>query len=104
MGLCGKLCTFLVLIIAVLIGLVLSGTLAQITPLMKFLDNFKVDGKQVLLGFAPALHRGTPWGYTFEELEATDLSGKVILVTGGNIGLGYWTAYHLAKQDAEVGM
>ena len=104
MGACGKICTFLVVLTAVLIGLVLSGTLAQITPLMRFIDNVKVNGKPVMLGMAPALHRGTPWGYTYEELEDTDLSGKVILVTGGNIGLGYWTAYNLAKQNAEVGM
>ena len=103
MGLFGKTCTLLVLLIAFVIGLALSGTLAKVTPLMHYIDTYNVGGKPILLGASPALHHGTPWGYTYEELEQTDLSGKVILVTGGNIGLGYWTAHNLAKQDAQVG-
>ena len=103
MGCCAKLCTFLVLFLAVSVGLILSGALAEVTPLMKFLDSLSFGGKEMLKGMVPAIHRGTPWGYTFEELQATDLSGQVVLITGGNIGLGYWTAYHLAKQDAQVG-
>ena len=103
MGFCGKLCTYLVLLLAVAIGIMLSGVLAQITPLMRFIDSLTVGGDPVLKGIVPAVHRGTPWGYTFEELQATDLSGRVIAITGGNIGLGYWTALNLAKQDAKVG-
>ena len=103
MGFCGKLCTYLVLLVAIAIGLVLSGAVAKITPLMKFIDSFSIGGNPVLMGIVPAVHRGTPWGYTFEELQATDLSGQVIVITGGNIGLGYWTALNLAKQDAKVG-
>ena len=67
MGRYGKLCTNLVLLVAIVAGLVLSGTIAQITPLMKFIDSYEISGKKVLLGMFPALHRGTPWGYTYEE-------------------------------------
>lgn len=104
MGCATKCCTMLVLFVAVAIGLVLSGALAEITPLMRYLDEGKVTGFDNLKGLVPAFHRGAPWGYTHEELSATDLTGQVILVTGGNIGLGFSTAKLLAKQNAEVGM
>ena len=104
MGFVTKCCGFLVLFVAVAIGMVLSGALAEITPLMKFLDQGKVVGTDSLKGLIPAFHRGTEWGYTFEDLEKTDLKGQTILVTGGNIGLGYSTAKLLAKQKANVGM
>ena len=103
MGRCGKLCNFVVLLLAGLIGLILSGILAKLTPLMKFLDSLTLGGKDVMKGLVPAIYRGTPWGYTFEELQDMDLSGQVVLITGGNSGLGYWTAYHLAKQGAQIG-
>ena len=30
------------------------------------------------------------------------LEGKIAVVTGANSGIGYWTAYWLAKNGAEV--
>ena len=34
--------------------------------------------------------------------EMPNLAGETILVTGGNVGLGYWTAHHLASSGATV--
>merc|ERR1712176_796237 len=51
------------------------------------------------MGF-PAMHNDIPWGFTLAEMP--DLSGETHLVTGGNVGLGYWTAYHLASHGAKV--
>jgi len=51
-------------------------------------------------GMAPAMHDGIPWGFSIEEIP--DLSDEVIVVTGANVGLGYWTAHHLAAQNATV--
>ncbi len=38
--------------------------------------------------------------WTFENIP--DLTGKLIIVTGANSGLGYWTTFHLASHHAEV--
>merc|ERR1719401_1808166 len=51
-------------------------------------------------GMFPAMHEGTPWGFTLDEMP--DLTGQTILVTGANVGLGYWTAYHAAAKGATV--
>eukprot|EP00756_Hemistasia_phaeocysticola_P062938 Hpha_TRINITY_DN6413_c0_g1::TRINITY_DN6413_c0_g1_i1::g.124::m.124 len=64
--------------------------LAFAAPFMDDIPRFK--------GWSPAHHRGKPYGYSFEQLP--DLSGKVVVVTGGNSGLGYWTALHLARKGA----
>ena len=40
----------------------------------------------------------------FTEKDIPDLTGHRILVTGGNSGLGYWTAWQLSKAKASVVM
>ncbi|KAJ1639201.1 hypothetical protein T492DRAFT_856962 [Pavlovales sp. CCMP2436] len=93
MGLLRGACTALpVALAAALIGLFFSGALAS-TGVFKWVDG---------MGFSPAMHHGigTPWGFTLGEM--LDLTGRVALVTGGNVRLGYWTAQHLAAANAKV--
>lgn len=52
------------------------------------------------MGMLPAMHDGEAWGFTHDEMP--DLTGHVVVVTGGNTGLGYWTARHLAAKRAKV--
>lgn len=54
-----------------------------------------------LEGVSPAF-AAEPWGYTLDELYNNNLSGQRALVTGGNSGIGYEIALHLAKLGAEV--
>jgi len=59
-------------------------------------DRTRLDSK----GFFPLHHREEPW--RFQHSEIPELTGKTIIVTGANVGLGYWTAYHLAQNNAKV--
>eukprot|EP01062_Namystynia_karyoxenos_P045607 TRINITY_DN3391_c0_g1_i3.p1 TRINITY_DN3391_c0_g1~~TRINITY_DN3391_c0_g1_i3.p1 ORF type:complete len:351 (+),score=96.89 TRINITY_DN3391_c0_g1_i3:86-1138(+) len=85
---CSTCCALLAVFVAAAVGL---------APLaLQYADGF--DGP--LKGFVPLSHRGKPFGFTFEQMP--DLSGKVAVVTGANIGLGYWTALHLARKGART--
>jgi len=80
MGLCRALCSILALVTAA--------------------SWYFVVNHSPLTGIVPLAHVGIPWGYT--EAEIPDLTGKVALVTGANVGLGRGTAQLLAKHNAEV--
>lgn len=99
LGCCGKTCVVLVLLIAIGVGALVSGLVRQ-WGLFSFLDGFEPGGKAALKGLAPAMHDGIAWGFSFDEMP--DLSNEVIVVTGANVGLGYWTAHHLAAKNATV--
>jgi len=65
-----------------------------------YLDELDTGRGQAFMGMTPAVHVGRSWGFTLEEIP--DLTGETIFVTGGNVGLGYWTAYHLASKGGTV--
>eukprot|EP00931_Biecheleriopsis_adriatica_P079810 TRINITY_DN53159_c0_g1_i1.p1 TRINITY_DN53159_c0_g1~~TRINITY_DN53159_c0_g1_i1.p1 ORF type:complete len:371 (-),score=71.70 TRINITY_DN53159_c0_g1_i1:145-1257(-) len=96
---CCKCSAICVLLFAVLLGVLLSGQLAK-TGIFAHLDQLDTGRGQALMGMSPAVHIGTSWGFTLQEIP--DLTGETIFVTGGNVGLGYWTAYHLASKGATV--
>jgi len=50
-------------------------------------------------GLIPAIHKG-PWRFSEEEIP--NLNEHTSVITGGNVGLGYWTAYHIAKAGGRV--
>ena len=51
------------------------------------------------LGLTPLIYTGE-YGFNFEDIP--DLTGKRALVTGANVGLGYYTSLHLARNGADV--
>ena len=51
-------------------------------------------------GVCPYVHIGTPFGFSTERIPSQ--RGKTFLITGANVGLGYWTAHHLAAAGGHV--
>eukprot|EP00927_Polykrikos_kofoidii_P019043 TRINITY_DN18877_c0_g1_i3.p1 TRINITY_DN18877_c0_g1~~TRINITY_DN18877_c0_g1_i3.p1 ORF type:complete len:396 (+),score=40.15 TRINITY_DN18877_c0_g1_i3:73-1188(+) len=103
MGVCSFCCkstAVLVALLAIFLGALFSGALKS-TGIFAYVDKFAGSrGAPYFMGMFPAMHEGTPWGFTLEQMP--DLSGETFLVTGGNVGLGYWTAYHLASRNGRV--
>jgi hypothetical protein len=66
----------------------------------RWADGFEGSRGKFFTGMTPALHEGKPWG--FQAADIPDLAGEVAFVTGANVGLGYWTAHHLADHGATV--
>lgn len=89
-----------VAIVAIVVGIVSSGALTR-TGIFRWQDSHVGErGGTLFKGMFPVHHEGIPWGFTHEEMAALDLTGETILVTGANVGLGYWTARHLAASGA----
>eukprot|EP00927_Polykrikos_kofoidii_P053179 TRINITY_DN4743_c0_g1_i1.p1 TRINITY_DN4743_c0_g1~~TRINITY_DN4743_c0_g1_i1.p1 ORF type:complete len:372 (-),score=45.22 TRINITY_DN4743_c0_g1_i1:324-1439(-) len=103
MGLCGLLCrssAVIIALISILVGALYSGAVKSIGIFTYFDTHVGDRGAPRWRGIIPVMHEGTPWGFTVEEIP--DLQGETLLVTGGNVGLGYWTAYHLAAKNGRV--
>jgi hypothetical protein len=88
-----------VLLLSILIGTLFSGHLAK-TGIFAYFDSYEGERGTFFKGMFPAMHQGTPWGFTHAEIPP--LGGKVVLVTGANTGLGYWTARYPVSFRARV--
>lgn len=90
MGICGAIFFF----VAVALGLLFSGTLSK----------YNVVSDDVMppffVGMVPVLTPAKDLPITYDKID--NLEGKVAIVTGANIGVGYWTAHHLALRGATV--
>lgn len=54
------------------------------------------------IGSIPMLHSEENWGYNFEDLDKTNLTGQTALITGANSGIGLEIARALSRQGASV--
>lgn len=102
MGCCSlllKLSAVLAALLAVLVGLISSGVLVDY-GIVQAMDAYQGSRGTFFKGMNPFLHQGTPWGFTEDQIP--NLTDQTIIVTGANVGLGYWSTYHLAKAGASV--
>jgi len=91
-------CTICVAVLALFLGALYSGILAK-TGVFTILDDVDFGRGPIFRGMIPAIHKGQ-WGFSEEEMP--DLQGHTSIITGANVGLGYWTAYHIAKAGGRV--
>eukprot|EP00040_Diaphanoeca_grandis_P022028 m.117860 g.117860 ORF g.117860 m.117860 type:complete len:362 (-) comp28612_c0_seq1:70-1155(-) len=96
---CFKGGAYLVATVAVLIGCLVAGVPTQLG-----FWKWAAFGPMYpnLVGLAPAFHHDVKWGFTWDELDAIDLTGQTALVTGANSGVGYEMALALAQQKATL--
>jgi len=95
-----NLCGSLTLILALVIGGLYSGALTRI-GIFDYIDDLELaGGNKVLMGMFPATHAKKPFGFTPSDMP--NLQGQTYVVTGGNVGLGKWTAHYIAKAGGRV--
>ena len=83
------LLAFLVLLVAVFLGLLTSGFLANHTPLFRYMDQYHSGRGKIFMGGSPGTHEKDEWGYSLEQFVSLDLAGKNYVITGGNSGMAY---------------
>ena len=96
-GSCLKGCSVIICILSILIGLLLSGRLRD-WGCTKWID----PGIVRVRGTFPFIYDqyGGKEEFGFDDIPK--LNGKVAVVTGANVGLGYYTSLHLARNGARV--
>jgi len=103
MACCARFCAVLVALIAIAVGLVGSGSLAGLdlgNKIEKAITT--VYGSPDLVGLAPVFVAAKEYSTAFKLDDVPSLEGKLAVVTGGNVGLGYATAQALAEKGADV--
>jgi len=101
-GCCINMTVIVIVVIAVFIALLNGGYFGY--GINRYLDNRIIEGSQRHRGMIPFLHQGTPFGFNISSVPEGSLQGKVFVVTGGNVGLGLWTSFHLASKGGNVVM
>lgn len=86
----------LVVSVAVLIGALLADVPGQL-GFWRYLDS--VPGFK---GSIPLLHPQKEWKFNHSTLSPTALNGRVFVVTGANVGLGYGSVHYLAAHGGRV--
>lgn len=88
------MCGIITVFVALALGLLFSGTLSTY--------NLVSDSVMppFFVGMVPVLTPAKDLPITYDKID--NLEGKVAIVTGANIGVGYWTAHHLALHGATV--
>ena len=85
-------------VVACIIGFFASGGARQL-GVFKYLDE---HGPTDTIGGFPLIHVEEDWRFKHDTVKDGALKGKLYLVTGANVGLGYWTAHYLAKKGGNV--
>jgi retinol dehydrogenase 14 len=96
----GGVVTYLVAILAILVGIVLF------TPIPKQLGLYRFHATidPSFVGFSPAHLYNIPYGFTINDLYSLNLTGQTAIVTGANSGIGYAISQALYKLGADVTM
>ena len=97
----GGVVTYLVAFVSIFLGVVF------LTPIPKNLGVYSWFATYVdhsFIGLVPAFSHNVPYGFTFNELYALNLTGQSAIVTGANSGIGYAMAKALYTVGADVTM
>lgn len=84
-------------LVAVLLGLLVTRT----TRIRIFHDALPFVSPY-FIGIWPDTLTDEERAVAFKYTDLPDLTGHVAVVTGANAGVGYWTAYHLAKKGSST--
>lgn len=106
MGLVMSLLAYVTGGVAVALALLLSGVLNRWDVPNKLLMLAVPYSKDAaaLVGAAPLVmtRAQLEHGFKYADVPEGHLAGKVAIVTGANSGVGFWTAYHLARAGCTV--
>lgn len=96
---CFKFGAVLAVLLAVVLGLLVNGQLSKWGVF-----SYWASRKRDVVGLGPAFMMESQQLWEYDAIPDGSLDGKVAVVTGANIGLGYYTSMHLARKGATVVM
>lgn len=96
---CGNCCAACAVVLAFLVGSIHSGLLVRMGA-FQWIDTWDPAGRGLRWRGETPWITPKPWRFTAEDIPKLD--DQVIIVTGANSGLGFWTASLLAGHGATV--